>query len=72
MSAIYDLLDDYSEKYATHECETEIKCFNQSITQLDVAMEEPSLKKRLQGLRDAVATSKNWQIVRSLWFLTFI
>ena len=58
MSAIYDLLDDYSEKYATHECETEIKCFNQAITQLDVAMEEPSLKKRLQGLRDAVATSK--------------
>jgi hypothetical protein len=58
MSAIYDLLDDYSEKYATHECETEIKCFNQAITQLDVAMEEPSLKKRLQGLRDAVAISK--------------
>ena len=34
------------------------KCFNQAITQLDVAMEEPSLKKRLQGLRDAVAISK--------------
>jgi len=58
MSAIYDLLDDYSEKYETHECEAEIKCFNQAVTQLDIAMEELSLKRRLQGLRDAVAISK--------------
>ncbi|MDB4422946.1 hypothetical protein N9053_02060 [bacterium] len=58
MSTIYDLLDDYSEEYETHESQAEAKCLNRAINQLDIAMQEQSLAIRLQGLRDAVALSK--------------
>lgn len=58
MSAIYDLLDDYLQDYETHESEAKFKSLNQAIDRLDIAMQEQTLAKRLQGLRDAVAMSK--------------
>ncbi|MGI9468733.1 MAG: hypothetical protein ACR2OA_16565 [Rubripirellula sp.] len=58
MSGIYDLLDDYLKEYESHKSETEFNSLSQAIDRLDLAMQQQTLKTRLQGLRDASAMAK--------------